>query len=97
MQELGFQLIALAPDAPEHLRKTREKNKLNFALVGDSAAEAMRAYGVGWGKPGKRVLPAPAVFIIDADGKIAFHYVNPKYQVRLDPEVLLAAALATVK
>ena len=37
-------------------------------------------------------LPAPAVFIIGADGVIAFQYVNPKYNVRLPPQVLLAAA-----
>ncbi len=39
-----------------------------------------------------RALPAPATFIIGADGKVQFSYVNPDYSVRLAPEVLLAAA-----
>lgn len=37
-------------------------------------------------------LPAPAVFIVDADGVIKFSYVNPDYSIRLHPDVLLAAA-----
>jgi len=41
-----------------------------------------------------RALPAPATFIIGADGVVQFSYVNPDYQVRLAPDVLLAAARA---
>ena len=40
------------------------------------------------------VLPAPATYIIGADGIINFSYVNPDYKVRLHPDVLLAAARA---
>ncbi|MBY6203855.1 peroxiredoxin-like family protein [Halomonas denitrificans] len=39
-------------------------------------------------------LPAPATFLIGADGVIQFAFVNPDYTVRLAPEVLLAAARA---
>jgi len=38
------------------------------------------------------VLPVPATFIIGLDGVINFAYANPKYTVRLHPDVLLAAA-----
>jgi len=38
------------------------------------------------------LLPVPAVFLVDTDGTITFHYVNPNYQVRVDPDVILAAA-----
>jgi hypothetical protein len=37
------------------------------------------------------------VFIVGTDGKIRFAYVNPDFKVRLDGEVLLAAAKAAVK
>ena len=97
LHELGFQLIAIAPDTRGNLLKTRQKNKLDFVLLSDRTAAALKAYGIAWGKPGKRILPVPAVFVIGADGKIAFHFVNPTYQVRLDPQVLLAAARATVQ
>lgn len=40
----------------------------------------------------KSALPVPAVFILDKDGVIKFEYINPNYKVRIDPELLLAAA-----
>ncbi len=39
-------------------------------------------------------LPVPSVFVLDADAKIQFHYVNPDYRVRIEPSVILAAAKA---
>ncbi len=36
-------------------------------------------------------LPAPAVFLVAADGVIKFQFVNPDYKVRVTNEVLLAA------
>lgn len=38
------------------------------------------------------MLPVPAVFVVNKEGRITFSYVNPDYKVRLDPQVLLAAA-----
>lgn len=43
------------------------------------------------------LLPVPAAFIIGTDGIIKFEYLNPNYKVRLDPDVLLAAARAALK
>ncbi len=43
------------------------------------------------------LLPVPSVFIISKDGKIKFHYVNPDYKIRIDPELLLTAARAVLK
>ena len=40
-------------------------------------------------------LPVPSVFILDTSGVIRFQYVNPDYKVRVDPDVLLAAARAS--
>ncbi|MBQ4879482.1 AhpC/TSA family protein [Pseudoalteromonas luteoviolacea] len=42
-------------------------------------------------------LPVPAVFVIDKKGLIQFQYANPNYKVRLDENVLLAAATAASK
>ena len=38
------------------------------------------------------MLPVPAVFLVATNGLIQFEYVNPDYKVRLEPELLLAAA-----
>lgn len=43
------------------------------------------------------MLPVPSVFLIGTDGIIDFVYSNPDYKVRLEPEVLLAAAKASVE
>lgn len=43
------------------------------------------------------LLPVPSVFVLDKDEKIRFTYVDPKYQVRIDPDLLLAAATAALK
>lgn len=40
------------------------------------------------------ILPAPAVFILDQEGKVKFQYVNPDYKERINGDVLLAAAKA---
>ncbi len=43
------------------------------------------------------MLPVPAVFVLDTNGRIAYHYVNPDYRVRLPETVLLAAAKAALE
>lgn len=37
-------------------------------------------------------LPVPATFLVGTDGTIYFQYANPNYKVRLDPDLLVAAA-----
>jgi peroxiredoxin len=43
------------------------------------------------------LLPVPSVFIVGKDGTVQFAYVNPDYKVRLEPDVLLAAAKAVAR
>lgn len=43
------------------------------------------------------LLPVPSVFIVGTDGIIKFEYINPNYKIRLDPDVLMAAAVAALK
>lgn len=43
------------------------------------------------------MLPVPAVFLVATNGLIQFEYVNPDYKVRLDPELLVAAAKIKLK
>jgi len=42
-------------------------------------------------------LPVPSVFIIGEKGIVQFQYSNPNYKVRLDPEILIAAAKSYLK
>jgi peroxiredoxin len=43
------------------------------------------------------ILPVPAVFVVGADGVIAYAFVEPDYKVRLPAEELLAAVQAAVQ
>lgn len=65
--------------------------------VDDELNERYLGYGIDLEKASgenHHVLPAPATYIIGADGIINFAYINPNYKVRLHPDVLLAAAKA---
>lgn len=50
--------------------------------------------GIVFQAPGKSTLPVPTVYVLDARGKILFQHVDPKFQQRLDSEVILAVAKA---
>jgi peroxiredoxin len=42
-------------------------------------------------------LPVPAAFVVDRTGLVHLAYVNPNYKIRIDPEVLLAAARSLLR
>jgi peroxiredoxin len=60
-------------------KRTTYKSKWDISLTSDKVS-------------GKAVLPAPAVFILDTNGKVLFSYVNPDFKTRISPELLYQAA-----
>jgi peroxiredoxin len=60
-------------------KRTTYKSKWDINLTSDKIS-------------GKAVLPAPAVFILDTNGKVLFSYVNPDFKTRISPELLYQAA-----
>ena len=44
--ELGYQIIAISPDAPEYLASAEKDAALNYALYSDSGLEAASAFGI---------------------------------------------------
>lgn len=65
--------------------------------VDDSTVERYQGFGIDLEAASgedHHVLPVPATFVIGRDGIITFAYANPSYDIRLSPEVLLAAANA---
>jgi peroxiredoxin len=107
LTQLGYQIVALSPDKPsaeglEGPARLFSDADMDAARayglsyrVGDSMLEKLRSYGIDILKASGRnhkQLPVPAVFVIGADGKVAFQYVNPDHSQRLHPDVLLAAA-----
>ena len=71
---------------------------MGLGFVVDAATlEKYKEYGIDLEKSSgetHHILPVPAVYLVDKTGMIKFSYVNPNYKVRLDGDVLLAAAKA---
>ena len=67
--------------------------------VDDPTIEKYQGYGIDLEKSSgekHHILPVPGVFVLDQSGTIQFSYINPNYQVRLNPELLLTAARVTL-
>jgi peroxiredoxin len=63
----------------------------------DATVKKLKEYGIDLEEASgekHHQLPVPSVFLVGGSGRIEFQYVNPDYRVRLDPDVLLAAARA---
>lgn len=105
---LGYQLVAVSPDAPKQLQSTTEKEKLKYTLLSDSRGELSKAVGIAFQSPENYLpiitkgsdgvnqffLPVPTVLIIDKDGSIKFEHITPDFKNRISSELLLSAAKA---
>lgn len=63
--------------------------------VSDAMLEKLKGYGIDLEQASgekHHILPVPAAYVIDRDGKISFAYVNPDHKVRVPAQVLLEAA-----
>ncbi|CAN5472359.1 peroxiredoxin-like family protein [soil metagenome] len=63
--------------------------------VDDNTVEKYKGYKIDLDEASgnnNHILPVPAVYLIDTNGKIKFDYYNPDYKTRLDTEELLKAA-----
>jgi peroxiredoxin len=105
--DLGYQIVAISPDAPTKLKDTENKEKLNYTLLSDSETTLMQKVGIAFYGPEKYkklfvessnggndegVLPAPSVFFVDKSGKVSFSYVDPNYKKRLSGKLILSIA-----
>lgn len=106
LKALGYEVIAISPDAPRAMKARRDQNALSYTLLSDDSSELIRAFGIAYtvnlppasvkGGPASRLLPITSVYVLDAKGKVQFQYVNPDYRVRVPKELLLAAAKASL-
>lgn len=102
--DLGYQIIAVSPDAPVELNKTLDKNGINYTLLSDGSGALAKAAGIAFQAPdryGDRLskysdganegyLPVPAVFVINPEREILFEYISPNYKQRMSGAMLMA-------
>ena len=105
LDRLGYQLIAVSTDAPEALKASYEKNELTYTLLSDADVTAAKAFGLAFKAPanydnilvkssgGKNVdklLPVPAVFVLNTQGVIRYEHINPNFKERVSAKMLRA-------
>lgn len=99
--ELGYNVVAISPDAPSFLKQTEDKKELKYQLYSDSEGKFSEALGIAFKKDKPKLdkysegknpgfLPVPTVYVINEKQKIDFLYINPDYSVRLSGKLLLA-------
>ncbi|MCE4563097.1 AhpC/TSA family protein [Maribellus sp. CM-23] len=102
--ELGYQIVAISPDAPENLKITEDDKSIRYQLYSDADGQLIKAMGIAFKAPeqysgmlseksgglNKGILPVPSVFVVSPSGKIQFEYINPDYSTRLSGKLLLA-------
>ncbi|MDA6068681.1 AhpC/TSA family protein [Flavobacterium sp. AC] len=108
--DLGYQIIGISPDAPENLKITGEKDKVNYTLLSDSKGELIKALGIAFEAPenyksvinvhsngvNTSLLPVPSVFVVNPESEILFEYISPDFKHRITNE-LLVSVLKTFK
>ena len=101
---LGYQIVAVSPDAPSFLKETLTKDKLHYQLYSDSEGNFSKSIGIAFAAPEKygkmlgkysdekntNFLPVPTVYVTNEKGEIEFMYINPDYKSRLKGDLLLA-------
>jgi len=109
--DLDYQIIAISPDAPENLKVTGEKDKINYLLLSDSNGKLAQAMGIAFQAPenykpiiskgsdgvNSSFLPVPSVFIVNLDKEIEFEYISPDYKHRISNQLLVAVAQSLKK
>ena len=108
IQQLGYQIVAVSPDAVSKELETSEKNKLSYALYSDVNNQFSKELGITFEAPlvyspflkkysegtNKDVVPVPTVYVLNEEREIEFMYINPNYKIRLKGEMLLAVLKA---
>jgi len=102
--DLGYQIIAISPDAPENLKITKEKDNVKYTLLSDSKGELIKAAGIAFEAPenykslinvhsngvNKSFLPVPSIFVVNPESDILFEYISPDFKHRITTELLVS-------
>ena len=103
--ELGYQVVAVSPDAPSFLKQTEDKKELKYQLYSDSEGKFAQALGIAFKREKGKLdkysegknpgfLPVPTVYVLNEKQEIEFLYINPNYSKRLEGNVILAVLKA---
>jgi peroxiredoxin len=99
----GIQIVALCADTPEQIREGRAKHGLRAILLADPDLHVTDLYNLRNPRnftptPGGpfRALPIPTTILADAQGIVRWIDQSSDYQIRSNPERVLAAIRASL-
>jgi peroxiredoxin len=104
VQGLGYQIVGVSPDSPENLSESAGKLGAGYTLLSDGEGALIKAVGIAFQAPeaykklieksskgfNKDFLPAPTVYVLNANQEIEFMYISPDFKKRLNGKMLLA-------
>lgn len=90
-QATGAEVVGISTDTVESHKGFGEKNQLPLRLLSDADGKVSAAYGMKSWLPGRS---ARGVVVVDKDGKIAYHKVQPLSLFKPADEDVLAAIRA---
>lgn len=100
IQSMNATVLAISPQSPDDALSAKQKNELKFEVLSDADQNVIKAYNLHFDPgqdyhnrrdltkvngDGSKVLPVPATFIINSNGRIVGAHVDSNYTERMDP------------
>ena len=69
------------------MASTRQALQITYPLLSDADLQAISAYNVV--DPGNAGIARPATFVVDENGRIAWKFIDEKFDTRLDSDRII--------
>ena len=87
IQAQDAELIAISADPLTLVDSTQQSLEINYLLLSDENRETITAYNVI--DTTNTAIARPATYIIDTDGRIAWKFLDPKFDARVSSDQIL--------
>ena len=81
------EMIAISADSQARVDLTKRNLKITYRLLSDENREAIDAYNVI--DTGNMRIARPATYILDQDGRIAWRFLDVKFDTRVSSDQIL--------
>ena len=81
------EIIAISADSQALVDLTKQNLKITYLLLSDENREAIDAYNVI--DTGNMSIARPATYIIDQDGRVAWRFLDVKFDTRVSSDQIL--------
>ncbi len=92
IRAMNAEVVAISPEPAETSKRLAVELGLGFRLLSDPLGEVIALYGVRNSLAGnKTLMPHPAVFIVDIEGRVTFRSIDRNYKKRTTVRTILHA------